>query len=98
MTILQTRFASATAGKMRAILLVLIACALLLPGGEVSAADEVKPENQEDDEGYPDQEGRRIGGPTDVEADLDNSFPQKDSADERACHSIPSWRLEWSVN
>ncbi len=64
---------------MRAILLVLIACALLLPGGGVSAADEVKPENQEDEEGYPEQEGRRIGGPTDVEADLDNSFPQKDS-------------------
>ena len=74
------------------ILVAIIACAALLCGNDlisVQADDEPKrpeypeqqnpvPDEQEPIKGYPVRK-RRIGTPTDVEWDLDNSFPKRDS-------------------
>ena len=74
------------------ILVATIACAVLLTGAGVILAQEDDPPKPSDgfeqhspspDEqapirGYPVRK-RRIGGPTDVEWDLDNSFPKRGS-------------------
>jgi hypothetical protein len=74
------------------ILVAVIVCAVLLPGNDVILAIEddqsMLPESaeqqsagqdeQEAIKGYPVRK-RRIGGPTDVEWDLDNSFPKRGS-------------------
>jgi hypothetical protein len=44
----------------------------------ISTQQSPKPDGQEPIKGYPVRE-RRIGGPTDVEWDLDNSFPKRGS-------------------
>jgi hypothetical protein len=70
-----------------------IVCTVLLLGPDVVTAQENDPpkpsgtgdqqspslDKQEAGQGYPVRK-RRIGGPTDVEWDLDNSFPKRDSA------------------
>ncbi len=74
------------------ILVAIITCTVLLFGINIIAAQEddqptpsasstqqsPKPDGQEPIKGYPVRE-RRIGGPTDVEWDLDNSFPKRGS-------------------
>ena len=74
------------------ILAAIIACAVLLTGTDVIPAQEddrpkssddleqqsTSPDEQEPINGYPVRK-RRIGGPTDVEWDLDNSFPKQGS-------------------
>ena len=74
------------------ILAATIACAVLLTGTDVipaqeddrpKSSDELEqqsssPDEQEPINGYPVRK-RRIGGPTDVEWDLDNSFPKRGS-------------------
>jgi len=74
------------------ILVAIITCAVLLFGINIIAAQEddqptpsassaqqsQNPDEQKVIKGYPDRE-RRIGGPTDVEWDLDNSFPKRGS-------------------
>lgn len=74
------------------ILVATIVCAVLLPGNDVILAqDDDRPKSsdgleqqspsldeQEVIKGYPVRK-RRIGGPTDVEWDLDNSFPKQGS-------------------
>ena len=45
---------------------------------ETSVKQSPDPQRQESIKGYPVRE-RRIGGPNDVEWDLDNSFPKSDS-------------------
>jgi len=74
------------------ILVATIACAVLLTGTDVILAQEYEspklsdgfeqqspsPDEQEPIKGYPVRK-RRIGGPTDVEWDLDNSFPKQGS-------------------
>ena len=74
------------------ILVATIACAVLLTGTDVILAQEddrpklsdgfeqqsTSPDEQEPIKGYPVRK-RRIGGPTDVEWDLDNSFPKRGS-------------------
>jgi len=74
------------------ILVATIACAVLLTGTDVIPAQEddrpkssddleqqsTSPDEQEPIRGYPVRK-RRIGGPTDVEWDLDNSFPKQGS-------------------
>ena len=69
-----------------------IACALLLLGNDVITVREdhqsqtpkrseqqfPRPDEPEAIQGYPVRQ-RRIGGPTDVEQDLDNSFPKRGS-------------------
>ena len=89
------------------ILAVIIAFALLHPGNHATLAQEndqpVPAENteqqppssdeQESTGGYPIKK-RRIGGPTDVEWDLDNSFPKRGSALElilRCSESQENW-------
>jgi len=73
-------------------LMTIIACAVLLTGNDVilARADDqarppesaepqsVCPDEPETIKGYPVRK-RRIGGPTDVEWDLDNSFPKRGS-------------------
>jgi hypothetical protein len=73
-------------------LVATIVCAVLLPGNDVILAQEYdrpkpsdgleqqspSPDEQEPIKGYPVRK-RRIGGPTDVEWDLDNSFPKRGS-------------------
>lgn len=74
------------------ILVAIIACVVLLPGNDVILArDDDKPrlpksaeqqpgspEEQEAIKGYPARK-RYIGGPTDVEWNLDDSFPKRGS-------------------
>ena len=74
------------------ILVATIVCAVLLPGTDVILAQEddrpkpsdgleqqsPSPDEQAPIRGYPVRK-RRIGGPTDVEWDLDNSFPKRGS-------------------
>ena len=74
------------------ILAATIACAVLLTGTDVipaqeddrpKSSDELEqqsssPDEQEPIKGYPVRK-RRIGGPADVEWDLDNSFPKRGS-------------------
>ncbi len=69
-----------------------IACTVLLLGPDVVTAQEANPpkpsenseqqspspDEQEAGQGYPVRK-RQIGGPTDVEWDLDNSFPKRGS-------------------
>jgi hypothetical protein len=69
-----------------------IACAMLSLSNNMIAGQEVDqpkpqesfeqkstgPEKQEPIKGYPVRD-RQMGGPTDVEWDLDNSFPKRDS-------------------
>jgi hypothetical protein len=69
-----------------------ITCTGLLLGPDVVTAQEANPpkpsenseqlspslDKQEDRQGYPVRK-RQIGGPTDVEWDLDNSFPKRGS-------------------
>ena len=73
-------------------LAAIIACVVLVLGNDVILAQEddppkptdgfeqqsPKPDEQEPIKGYPVRK-RRIGTPTDVEWDLDNSFPQEGS-------------------
>ena len=73
-----------------------IVCVLLLLGPDVVTAHEddppkpsenseqqsPSPDEQEASQGYPVRK-RRIGGPTDVAWDLDNSFPKRGSVMER---------------
>jgi hypothetical protein len=73
-------------------LVAIIACAVVLFGNDMTVAREEhppkpsegftqqfpSPDEQELIEGYPVRK-RRIGGPTDVEWDLDNSFPKRGS-------------------
>jgi hypothetical protein len=74
------------------ILVTIVACAVLLFGNNIIAAQEEGhsspsdsstqqsqiPDEQEAIKGYPVRK-RRIGGPTDGEWDLDNSFPKQGS-------------------
>jgi hypothetical protein len=74
------------------ILVATIACAVLLTGTDVILAQEYEspklsdgfeqqspsPDEQELIKGYPVRK-RRIGGPTDVDWDLNNSFPKRGS-------------------
>ena len=74
------------------ILMAIITCTVLLFGINIIAAQEgdqpapsatstqqsPSPDDPEPIKGYPARE-RRIGGPTDVEWDLDNSFPKRGS-------------------
>ena len=74
------------------ILAVVITCAVLLLGNDATWAREdnppksldgfeqqsPNPDEQEPIEGYPVKK-RYVGGPTDVEWDLDNSFPKRGS-------------------
>jgi len=73
-----------------------IVCVVLLLGPDVVTAQEddppkpsenseqqsPSPDEQEASQGYPVRK-RRIGGPTDVAWDLDNSFPKRGSVMER---------------
>ena len=74
------------------ILALIMTCAFLLHGNDIALAREDKPakpsngfeqqspnlDEEEPIEGYPVRK-RYVGGPTDVEWDLDNSFPKQGS-------------------
>jgi hypothetical protein len=76
----------------RLIFAAIIMCAMLLFGNNVVISQEnvhpnspenseqqpPSPQKEESIKGYPIRE-RQMGGPTDVERDLDNSFPKRDS-------------------